>query len=57
MDRETMKKLRLKKKLTQVQVAMAVGVSMMTYQNWERGAHSPSEENLEKLKKVLGKEK
>ena len=57
MDKETIRKLRLKKGLTQVEVAMAVGVSAMAYRNWEMGANKPTEENLEKLKQVLGKEK
>jgi transcriptional regulator with XRE-family HTH domain len=49
-----LKKLRKERKLTQGDVARLVGVSMMTYQLWERGHMNPSAENLEKLKKVLG---
>lgn len=47
------KELRKKQKLTQIQVASKVGVSLMTYQLWERGAMNPKPENLEKLKLVL----
>ena len=40
-------------KLTQTDVAVAVGVSVMAYQMWERGASEPKPENLRKLKEVL----
>ena len=43
-------------KLTQTDVAVAVGVSVMAYQMWERGASEPKPENLRKLKEVLGLE-
>lgn len=48
------KELRKKKKMTQGQVAIEVGVSLSTYQWWERGHMNPSQENLKKLKEVLG---
>jgi transcriptional regulator with XRE-family HTH domain len=51
-----LKELRLKKKMTQMQVAVAVGVTLTAYINWEKGGCSPSPENLEKLKAVLGVE-
>jgi transcriptional regulator with XRE-family HTH domain len=44
---------RTKLGLTQTQVAIAVGVSLMSYQLWERGAMQPNEENMKKLKEVL----
>ena len=47
------KELRKAKKLTQIQVAIAVGVSMVSVQLWERGVMNPSDENLKKLKEVL----
>lgn len=48
------KKLRLAKGLTQMQVAKAVGVSLTALRVWEGGASNPTPENLEKLKEVLG---
>lgn len=56
MQIEDLKKLRLAAGLTQVEVAKAVGVTMTAYQNWERGANKPSDENYEKLMQVLKKE-
>lgn len=47
------KKLRKSKKLTQIEVAKLVGVSVMSFQLWERGVATPNEENMKKLKKVL----
>jgi len=49
-----LKKLREKKKLTQIDVAKAVGVSVASYRLWEQGGGKPKPENMEKLKKVLG---
>ncbi|GAF80356.1 unnamed protein product [marine sediment metagenome] len=46
--------LRKAKGDTQVTVAKAIGVTAMSYQNWERGACNPSEENTKKLKKYFG---
>ena len=54
-----MKSLKQKRKdldLTQGELAVKVGVSLTTIQLWERGVSKPSEENLKKLNKVLGKE-
>lgn len=48
------KSRRTELKMTQEQVAKAVGVSLMSYQLWERGATTPKEENLIKLQDVLG---
>jgi len=47
------KSLRLEKKLTQIDVAKKVGVSLTSYQLWERGVTTPTEENLKKLYEVL----
>jgi transcriptional regulator with XRE-family HTH domain len=44
---------RKKLSLTQTDVAKAVGVSLYTYQLWERGVATPIPENLKKLKSVL----
>ena len=48
------KKLRKDKNLTQIQVAVMCGVSLTAYQLWEKGVNTPNEENMIKLKKVLG---
>jgi transcriptional regulator with XRE-family HTH domain len=48
-----LKNLRKEKKLSQIEIAEAIGVHVNTYIVWERGAGQPSPENLEKLKKVL----
>lgn len=48
------KELRLKKGLTQFQVAVMVGVSITTYIGWERGGWNPSPKNMKKLKDILG---
>ncbi len=48
-----LKEARKKKNMSQVDVAVAVGVSIGAYIMWERGANKPTPENLEKLKKVL----
>ena len=50
-----MKEKRIALNLTQVDVALAVGVSLTTYQLWERGVTKPSPENTKKLEKVLNK--
>jgi transcriptional regulator with XRE-family HTH domain len=52
-DYMNLKEQRITLGLTQAQVAVAVGVSLTGYQNWEKGLSTPSEENMKKLKKVL----
>ena len=51
---ENLKELRLDRGMTQVDVAKAVGVSLSAYVLWERDVMNPTQENLEKLKNVLG---
>lgn len=53
MDFTKLYDIRKSKKMSQTAVAVAVGVSVKTYQLWETGAGKPNETNLEKLKKVL----
>jgi len=48
------KEQREAKGMTQIDVAVAVGVSLTSYRMWERGASKPNEENEAKLKQVLG---
>jgi transcriptional regulator with XRE-family HTH domain len=47
------KQLRKQKGLTQGEVAKRVGVTLMSYQIWERGYGKPTPENMQKLKEVL----
>lgn len=50
---KNLKELRKAAKLTQVELAVKVGVSLMTIQLWERQVTTPKDENLNKLKKAL----
>lgn len=50
----TIKELRTEKGKTQVEMAVAVGVSLTSYRLWESGATKPNDENMAKLKEVLG---
>lgn len=50
---ERLKKLRLKKGLTQKDIADLVHVNRVTYTNWEKGKREPSFENLIKLADLL----
>ena len=50
---ENLKELRKAAKLTQMDLAVKVGVSLMTIQLWERKVTTPKKENLNKLKEVL----
>jgi transcriptional regulator with XRE-family HTH domain len=47
---------RIKKNLSQIEIAKLIGVTANAYRNWEYGANEPSEENMAKLKEVLDKE-
>ncbi|GHS95904.1 hypothetical protein AGMMS50276_13280 [Synergistales bacterium] len=51
---KVIKQMRVSRKLTQVKVADAVGVSTFTLIRWERGERSPDGQFLEKLASVLG---
>lgn len=50
---ENLKEKRKKKGLSQMKLAAKVGVSLTTIRNWEYGISTPTDENMEKLKKVL----
>ena len=54
MTQEQMKKVRIKRNLSQRQVAIEIGVSEGSYRNWELGACKPSTHNRIKLIEVLG---
>lgn len=54
MDFSKLKEYRKAAKLTQMDLARALGVSVWTCRVWEYGGGKPNKENLEKLKKVLG---
>jgi transcriptional regulator with XRE-family HTH domain len=44
-----LKKLRSDKKMTQVEAANKIGVSIATYRLWEAGAFSPTDANYKKI--------
>lgn len=48
-----LRELRKQACLTQMELAVKVGVSLMTIQLWERGVTTPREENMNKLKEVF----
>jgi len=48
-----LKKLRLEKELSQIELAEILGIHVNTYILWERGAGQPTPENLKKLEKVF----
>lgn len=50
---KNLRELRKAANLTQIELAVKVGVSLMTIQLWERQVTTPKEENLNKLKEAL----
>ena len=50
---ENLKEKRIELGMTQSQVAKQVGVSLMSYQLWERQVTKPNDIKYYKLKKVL----
>lgn len=50
------KKLRKEKGMTQVDLALKVGVSVNTIRNWEYKVSEPTPENEKKLREVLEEE-
>jgi transcriptional regulator with XRE-family HTH domain len=48
-----LRELRELKKITQTQMAILCGVSLTTYQLWERGVTTPKPENLKKLEQIV----
>lgn len=53
MDLKKLKELRKAKGMTQIQVAQAVGVSLMAYRLWEMGGNEPNRKNYKKLMEAL----
>ena len=53
MNMQDLKKLRIEKGLTQLEIAKHCGVSPTAYRMWEFGVATPKPENMEKLKEVL----
>ncbi|MGQ7344242.1 helix-turn-helix domain-containing protein [Streptococcus suis] len=51
---ERLKSLRLKAKLTQIEVAEKIGVSQPQYARWEAGKRKPSSETLQKFADFFG---
>lgn len=48
-----LKTLRIKKNITQAELANLIGVSQNAIFNWENGKREPNTENIEKLAKIL----
>lgn len=48
-----LKKIREENGLTQIDMAKRVGVSIITYRNWEYGGTKPNEDNAAALGKVI----
>lgn len=53
---DDLKTLRIKKGWTQIDVCRKVGVSLVSYQMWERRVTEPNPENYEKLQKLFEEE-
>lgn len=49
----TLKELRERKRMTQTELAEAIGVAQPTVSNWEVGSHAPRMWAREELEKVL----
>ncbi len=54
MDLKDLKKLRIKKGVSQMDMARELKFSLNSYSLWERGGGKPNEENLAKLKTFFG---
>ena len=50
-----LKEFRTNEGKTQLDMAIILGVSLMTYQLWERKAMNPNEENQKKIDELLKK--
>lgn len=50
---DNLKKTRLEKGITQMELAAEVGVSINTIIKWENGAGKPNDENYKKLLEAL----
>jgi repressor LexA len=50
---KSLKEMRLEKGYTQMEVAKRVGVSLVSYQLWERGISTPNEQNQAKLDELF----
>lgn len=54
MNKEEIKELRAKMKLSQEKMARLVNVSMQSYQKWEKGTQRPQALAIEKLNSIKG---
>lgn len=52
---DTLQSIRIKRGLTQGDVAKKLGVTIPTVSSWERYAHKPSPRYIPQLAKVLGR--
>ena len=53
---ENLKEERLRRGLTQIDMAIKCEVSLASYRMWEQGVTTPNEENMKKLEKTLDEE-
>ena len=51
-----LKEQRIKKGMTQIDAAIAIGVSLSSYRMWELGVTKPNDTNMQKLIEVFGKD-
>ena len=49
-----LKEQRIKKGMTQIDAAIAIGVSLSSYRMWELGVTKPNDTNMQKLVEVFG---
>jgi DNA-binding XRE family transcriptional regulator len=49
-----LKEQRIKKGMTQIDAAIAIGVSLSSYRMWELGVTKPNDTNMQKLIEVFG---
>jgi len=54
MFKERLKELRIEKKLSQKELALALSVSQRSISSWETGFRQPDFESLEKIAKFFG---
>lgn len=55
-DRESMRMWRHKHRLTQTEAAELIGVTRVSYQNWEHGHHQPQPKNAAKVLAAMARD-
>jgi len=57
MEKFNLRNFRLEHKITQMDMAVKLGISLFTYITWEKGAGKPNEDNQIKLDKLVAEMK